>query len=111
MSYNKYHNKRPEVDGIKFDSNKEANYYCELKLMQRAKLIAGFDRQVKFELLPGFSRGGKKYQPITYIADFYIQYPDGHYEVVDVKGYKTQVYLLKKKMLLYRYPDIIFREV
>ena len=94
-----------------FDSKKEADYYCELKLLKRAGLILGFDRQVKFVLQPSFKRDGKTYREISYIADFYIAYKDGHFEAVDVKGYKTDVYELKKKLLLYRYPELIFREV
>ena len=108
---NKYHNKKTEIDGIVFDSKKEADYYCELKLLQRAGLIVGFDRQVKFVLQPGFKRDGVTYREISYKADFYVAYKDGHFEAVDVKGYKTDVYELKKKLLLYRYPELIFREV
>ena len=45
------------------------------------------------------------------MADFVVTYSDGHVEVIDVKGVRTDVYKLKRKMLLFKYPDLIFREV
>ena len=48
----KYHNKKVMIDGIKFDSKKEANRYQELKLMQRAGIISDLQRQVKYVLIP-----------------------------------------------------------
>lgn len=110
-SPSKYHAKKVIVDNVSFDSKKEAEYYKELKLLQRAGEIQTIRLQVPFELQPGFVRAGKKVRPITYIADFVISLPNGSHEVIDVKGYKTDVYRLKQKMLLYRYPDIIFKEV
>lgn len=111
MGTSKYNNKKIEVDGIVFDSQKEANYYCELKLLKRAKLITGFERQVTFKLQPSFRRGDQSYKAITYLADFVVHYADGHTEVIDVKGYQTKEYKIKKKMLLFNNPDMIFREV
>lgn len=46
----KYHNKKVECDGIIFDSTKEKNYYCELKVLRRAGEVIEFERQVTFEL-------------------------------------------------------------
>lgn len=111
MKPSKYYNNKTEVDGIVFDSLKEANYYCELKLLKQAKLITGFERQVTFKLQPSFRRRNKSYTAITYRADFVVHYPDGHTEVIDVKGYQTKEYKIKKKMLLFNNPDMIFREV
>ena len=64
-----------------------------------------------FELQPSFKYKGKTIRAIKYIADFVITYPDGKTEVVDTKGYRTKDYLLKRKMLLHKYPDINFKEV
>lgn len=107
----KYYNKKAEADRIVFDSKKERNYYCELKVLKMAGKIKDFDLQVPFELQPSFKYKGKTIRAIKYIADFVITYPDGKTEVVDTKGYRTKDYLLKRKMLLHKYPDINFKEV
>lgn len=107
----KYHNKKATADGITFDSKKERDYYCELKMLKMAGKIKDFDLQVPFELQPSFKYKGKTIRAIKYIADFVITYPDGKIEVVDTKGYRTKDYLLKRKMLLHKYPDINFKEV
>lgn len=84
-------------DGIKHDSVKEANRWCELNLMLRAGLIRDLQRQVKFELLP--KQEGER--AVYYIADFTYRDSNGRFHVEDVKGMKTDVYRLKKKLLLY----------
>lgn len=85
-------------DGIKHDSQKEANRWCELKLLERAGKISGLQRQVKFELIP--KQDGER--AIYYIADFvYHNAEDGKMVVEDVKGFRTKEYKLKKRMLLY----------
>lgn len=105
----KYHARKTAVDGIVFDSKKEAARYCELKLLEAAGKIGRLELQPCFELQPGYVHNGKKIRPIEYRADFrYIT--DGCEVVEDVKGLKTEVYKLKKKMLLYRYPDLRFLE-
>lgn len=107
----KYRSRKTEVDGITFDSRKEANKYCELKMLKQAGMITDFELQPEFELQPGYrDKNGKWVRPIKYIADFRVHYPDGRVVVIDTKGYKTKEYQLKKKMLLYRYPDIEFVE-
>lgn len=112
MPSRKYGNQKSVVDGIKFDSQKEARYYQELKLLKRAGEIEDFELQPEFVLLPGFKTGdGAKIREIKYRADFKIIHKDGTIEVVDVKGYKTEVYKLKKKLFLYRFPWVRFREV
>lgn len=108
----KYNSKKVTVNGITFDSKKEANFYCELVMLQAGGVVKSFDMQVPFVLQPPFTDAtGNKIRAIKYIADFVIEYKDGHKEVVDVKGYRTDVYRLKRKMLCYRYPEINFREV
>ena len=98
---NKYKNKKVIVDGIKFDSKKEMSYYIKLSMLQNLGKISELKTQVKFELQPSFEFNGKKIRPIYYIADFtYIQ--DGKLHIVDTKGIRTDVYKLKKKMMMYK---------
>lgn len=106
----KYGNRVTEVDGIRFDSEKEADYYWQLHWLMREGTVKEVELQPKFVLQPGYKRDGKKIRPIIYRADFKVTEADGHIYYVDTKGMRTQVYLIKKKMLLYKYPDIDFRE-
>ena len=99
MRMNKYGAKKVTApDGQKFDSMKEYNRYCVLKLLQRAGKISDLKRQVKFELIP------KQEGELTcnYVADF-TYYQNGEYIVEDVKGCKTDVYKIKKKLMRWRY--------
>lgn len=108
----KYNNQKCYCDGLKFDSKAEMNYYAVLTLQKKAGLIKDIQCQVPFELLPGYTtKAGERVRKITYLADFVVAYADGTTEVIDVKGRQTDVYKLKKKMLLYKYPDINFKEV
>ena len=113
MAYNKYKNKKVMVDGIKFHSMKEARRYSELKLLERGGAITDLVLQPKFLLIPTIRREGYKTEEVTYyIADFaYTEKKTGKEVVEDVKGYKTKVYQLKKKLFLYKYPQYDFREV
>jgi hypothetical protein len=105
---NKYRNVKTTVDGIKFDSQAEANRYCELKLLERAGRIKDLKLQPKFPILPGYDKNGKKIRPIYYIGDFaYIE--NGNKVVEDVKGMETKEFKLKKKMFEYQYKDIELR--
>ena len=107
----KYNNQKTMVDGIEFDSKKEADYYIHLKLLKKAGEIKDIGLQQRFVLQPGFKKNGVKYQPITYIADFVITNNDGTTEVVDVKGVETQVFKIKKKLFEYMYPDLNLKVV
>ena len=108
---NKYKTKKVTIDGIVFDSQKEAKKYCELKLLKRAGEIADFQLQPEFVLQEGFrAKSGQWIRPIKYKADFRIIHTDGKEVVIDTKGFKTKDYLIKRKMLLKKYPDIYFRE-
>lgn len=84
----KYRANKVSVDGHTFDSQKEADYYCELKLQLQAKQINGFCLQPTFILAPS----------LKYKADFIVFNKDGSTEVIDVKGYKTKEYIAKKKV-------------
>lgn len=107
-SYNKYQNKRVAVDGIIFDSKKEATRYKELKLLERAGKIKDLRRQVKYELQPKYKLNGKTNRSISYVADFVYYDIDKETEIIeDTKGFKTDVYKLKKKLFEYRYKQEI----
>lgn len=98
----KYHNKKCEYKGLKFDSLKERNHYIVLEHLEKTNQIKDLKRQVKFELQPSFKLNGKTIRAINYIADFtYLK--DGILVVVDTKGFRTKDYLLKKKMFQYKY--------
>ena len=113
MKYgNKYGNRKVIVDGIEFDSKKEANRYVELKLLQRAGKICELQLQKEFELLPSQKIDGKVVErAVKYKADFYYL-QDGRVVVEDTKSdaTKTKDYIIKRKLLLWRY-GIRIREV
>lgn len=121
MRYQKYRNRKTVVDGITFDSKKEAKRYQELRILEKAGEITDLRRQVKFVLIPEqrefngrelYTKGPKKgrFKPgklierkVEYIADFvYIE--DGQTVVEDVKGYRDggsyKVFVLKRKLML-----------
>ena len=109
----KYGAKKVTIEGITFDSMKEAQRWCELRLLQRGKVISDLQRQVKFELLPSQNgECGKVIErPVHYSADFvYIENKTGKKIVEDVKGMRTKEYILKRKMMLY-FHGIRIREV
>lgn len=113
---NKYHvapRGRRTVDGIVFDSKAEANRYLELRLLETAGEIKDLELQPSYSLLEPYVRpDGKKDRGIIYRADFrYLDLKTNRIIVEDVKGAVTDVYRLKKKLLLALYPDINFVEV
>lgn len=89
----KYHNKITIVDNIKFASIREAERYKYLKPLSAAGLIKDLRLQPRFVLIV------EKIKICTYVADFEYWLDDQHI-VEDVKGMKTPVYRLKKKLLL-----------
>lgn len=104
----KYNNRKVKTsDGIIHDSQREANRWIELKLLERAGLIKGLQRQVKFVLIPKqVEYVGKKVKVVEraceYIADFV--YTDTKTEktvVEDTKGMMTKDYVIKRKLMLY----------
>ncbi len=106
----KYGNKKTVVDGEVFDSALEARRWCELRLLQRSGAISDLQRQVKFVLQDGFTKNGKRYREIAYIADF-VYVCDGEIVLEDTKGHRTEVYKVKRKMFEYKYPFLTIREV
>ena len=102
----KYNASKTIVDGIKFDSRKEAARWVKLKEAEERGEITNLQRQVKFEIQPSFKHKGKTIRAINYFADFVYTDKDGIIHVEDSKGFKTPEYLLKKKLLLYRGTEI-----
>ena len=99
---NKYKNKKVVIDNILFDSKKEANYYTYLKLLQNAGKIKNLELQKKFVLQDKFNLNGKTHRAITYVADFVYEDEKGMH-IVDTKGYRTEVYKIKKKLFAKKY--------
>lgn len=122
----KLNNQSITIDGIEFDSKKEGNRYCELKLMQRAGEITDLELQKRYELIPAqyetvetgeyYKVGAKKGQPktkqvcveqsVVYIADF-VYKENGQTVVEDIKGFRDTSsasyakFVLKRKMMLW----------
>lgn len=103
---NKYNNIKCVVDGIKFDSRTEADYYIYLKNEKLKSRIQDFELQPKFLLQPKFKKNNKTYREINYVADFKIYMNDGTIMIVDIKGFKTTEFKLKQKLFEYKYPDL-----
>lgn len=125
---NKYAAVKMTVDGITFDSRKEARRYTELKLLERTGKITDLQRQVKFKLIPAqyeqspevYIRGPKKgqhkqgkciEQPVAYVADF-VYVENGRKIIEDTKGVRTKDYIIKRKLVRWIYgKEYEFREV
>ena len=120
-SGNKYGSKKVEVNGIVFDSKKEAKRYQELLLLEKAGAIQNLQRQVKYVLITAqreftneiYTKGRKKghfkqgkllERECSYIADF-VYYDNNLKKIIveDTKGVKTKEYILKRKLLLYMF--------
>lgn len=111
--YSKYNAKKKVVDGHTFDSKREAERYCELKLFVRAGEIRNLVLQPRFLLQDEFfDKNEVKHKKIEYVADFMYIDKCGKTIVEDVKGVLTDVYKLKKKMFLKIYDEYYdFREI
>jgi hypothetical protein len=102
----KYKNRKTTVDGIVFDSKKEAARYQELRLLERAGEIQDLRCQVPFELVPAQrdAKGKLVERPVKYLADFvYQDCATGERVVEDVKGYRTDVYKIKRRLMNHLY--------
>jgi hypothetical protein len=105
MPATKYGSKKVTIDGHTFDSKAEAKYYEQLKWLKQAKQITDFKLQPRYLLQEAFSKNGKHFRKIEYVADFEVHHLDGSVEVIDVKGYETKDFLIKRKLFerLYLY--------
>lgn len=113
-SGSKYHAQKIVVDGIEFDSKREAKRYSELVLLQKCGQISDLQLQVKYELLPSqyapdtvdkngkIKKGKLLEREITYIADF-VYKENGETVVEDAKGMRRKDYIIKRKLMLYVY--------
>ena len=111
----KYKAKKTVLDGIEFDSRKEARRYAELKVQELAGMIRDLRLQVRFELIPAQLRpDGTKEEPCYYIADFVYLDSYGRLVVEDVKGYKKgavyQLFVCKRKLML-QVHGIVVKEI
>lgn len=103
----KYHSRVAICNqGHKHDSKKEANRCNELTLLERAGVIKHLKQQPVFTLQPKFRWRGKGIRAITYRADFsYYDQESKMFTVEDTKGYKTEKYQIKKKLLIFKMRD------
>ena len=99
--FSKFGNRHTVVDGVNFDSQKEAIRWCELKLLEKAGEIHGLDRQVRFVLAESVKyKGDARAKPaIRYYADFAYIKKDGTAVVEDVKGYRDAIYKIKRHLM------------
>jgi len=93
----KFGAKPVQDDGIRFASKKEHKRYRELKLLKTSGEVLFFLRQVPFHLQAG----------VKYICDYLVFWSNGSVTIEDVKGMKTDIYILKKKMVEATYPITI----
>lgn len=107
----KYNAKKVEIDGIKFDSKAEGEFYLHLKKQVTERQILGFERQKRMLLQEGFSVEGVKgkIRPIFYVVDFIVTENDGTITYIDVKGVETDVFKLKKKLFMKRYNTALLK--
>lgn len=113
----KYHSKKITLNGITYDSKKEAKRHQELLLLERAGAIQSLQTQVKYVLIPaqrepdkvgkrgGTIKGKLIERECAYIADYTYTDLDGKIHVEDVKGYKSgsayAIFTIKRKLMLY----------
>lgn len=94
-------------NGIVFDSVLEMKYYRDVVLPKKESgEITSYELQKKYILQDGFEYRGRKILPITYVADFYIEYADGSTEVIDIKGCPDTTAKIKRKLFWHRYPEL-----
>lgn len=106
----KYGNQKTVINGIVFDSKKESERYLELAMLQKAGVIKNLERQKRFEIVPKT----KDERAVFYQADFvYQEVESGKLICEDVKSdatRKDKVYIIKRKLFKYLYPEYEFRE-
>lgn len=127
----KYNAQKTKIDGIPFDSLAEAKYYCGLKLRLAIGEIIKIECHPKYVFQPAYRRCcgiiypgkdemhaprkdicpkcGKKMKAesaIFYEADFRVTHPDGHQDVIDVKGVRTRSFEISRKTFEYRHPEL-----
>lgn len=94
----KHGNQKITIDGQTFDSKREYNRYCQLKMMESKGLISKLERQVKYDLAPSVKINGKTKPALRYFADF-VYLENGQKVVEDAKGHQTDVYKIKRHLM------------
>lgn len=99
----KYKNQKIIFNGETFQSKKEYHRFCELLLLEKGGVISDLQRQVKYVLIPSQKEGKKTIErECSYRADFvYTDNETGETVVEDVKGMRTEVYKIKRKLMLW----------
>lgn len=97
--WGKYKARKVVVDGIEFDSKKEAGRYAELRILQKSGKIQNLQTQVPYTLIPSQKGLYRSERPCKYVADFVYE-SDGETIVEDTKGYRTPEYIIKRKLML-----------
>ena len=103
----KYNNKIVWMDGHKFDSQLEADYYVYLKQLKDSGIVSSFRLQPNYILLDGTTRNDR----VEYVADFFVTYSDGREEIIDTKsrGTETKEFKIKRKWFHSKYPQLILK--
>ena len=113
----KYGNTKVEYDGYVFDSRAECDRWLELKILERVGRIANLSRQATFELIPktpACRQTGRGERHVSYTCDFIYNDGAGQVTVEDVKSpatAKEKAYIIKRKLMKWRYPKIHFIEI
>lgn len=104
MPRSKYHAKKCHYKDMTFDSVREAKRYRELEELERIGVIKDLRRQVSYELIPSQRDANGKVieRPVRYIADFVYE-ENGFPVCEDCKGMRTDTYILKRKLMLWKY--------
>lgn len=99
----RYKGNKTELDGILFDSRLEAEYYSFLK---ESPDVTQIELQPKFVLQEKFIYNLKPIRAIKYTADFKVTYFDGRVEILDVKGYRNELWQFKEKIIKRKMKDL-----
>ena len=108
---NKYNAKKTIINGIQFDSRRESLIYQNLLNLQNKGIITHLERQKRFEVIPKTKTDRAAY----YVADYvFYEVETKKWVVADCKSpitKKLPAYVLKRKLMRYRYPEYEFREM
>ena len=110
----KYNAKNVLIDGIVFQSKREARRFVQLRRMECEGFISELQRQKKFLLIPaqyaegttgprgGYKKGKLLEREVAYYADFvYYDEIAKEYVIEDTKGVRTPEYIIKRKLMLW----------
>ena len=110
----KYGNQKTTYNGHKYDSKFEAGVAKELELRKRAGDILDFDKQYRVDI-EIFNSTGKKVHEVRHKVDFRIHELDGTFTLLEAKGFETQDYRFRRKLLekiwLLDHPDHTYEVV